>query len=105
MFSYAKETLTNSDDTNILRLLQDHEGLSYEQALDVVKQKIKQKEEDFIPAGLAVLNDPELGQDPEVHRWISSLPYCMGGNKAWSQEASFTYSYYHHSPTLTLHFL
>ena len=86
LFSYAKEKMTNSDDTNIIRILQDHDGLTYEQAMDVVKRKIRQKEQDFIPAGLAVLEHLELGQDPEVHRWIACLPYCMGGNNAWSQE-------------------
>ena len=88
LFSYAKERMTNSDDTNIIRILQDHEGLTYEQAVDIVKRKIRQKEQDFIPAGLAVIQHPDLGQDPEVHRWIASLPYCMGGNLAWSQEVS-----------------
>ena len=88
LFSYAKERLTNSDDTNILRILQDHENITYEEAKSIVEQKILEKERDFIPAGMAVLNDPVLGQDPEVHRWIASLPYCMGGNKAWSQEVS-----------------
>ncbi|KAK7683855.1 hypothetical protein QCA50_013233 [Cerrena zonata] len=87
LFSYAKEYLTQSDDTNVLRMLQDFEGLTYEQAKDTVTKKIRQKEQDFIPAGLAVLNDPELGKDPEVHRWIANLPYCMGGNNAWSQES------------------
>ena len=86
LFSYAKEYLTQSDDTNVLRMLQDFEGLTYEQAKETVTKKIRQKEQDFIPAGLAVLNDPELGKDPEVHRWIANLPYCMGGNNAWSQE-------------------
>ena len=43
--------MTNSDDTNIIRILQDHEGLTYEQAVDIVKRKIRQKEQDFIPAG------------------------------------------------------
>lgn len=85
-FSYVKEKLTNSDDTNIIRILQDHEGLTYEQAKIVIEKKIRQKEQDFIPAGMAVLNDPELGSDPEVRRWIANLPYCMGGNNAWSQE-------------------
>ncbi|CAL1709886.1 unnamed protein product [Somion occarium] len=87
LFSYAKEFMTQSDDTNVIRMLQDFEGLTYEQAKDTVIKKIRQKEQDFIPAGVAVLNDPELGKDPEVHRWIASLPYCMGGNNAWSQES------------------
>ena len=78
--------MTNSDDTNIIRILQDHEGLTYEQAIDVVKKKIRQKEQEFIPAGIAVLEHPMLGRDPEMHRWIACLPYCMGGNLAWSQE-------------------
>ena len=86
LFSYAKERMTNSDDTNIIRILQDYERLTYEQAVDVVKRKIRQKEQDFISAGLTVLHHPALGQDPEVHRWIACLPYCMGGNIAWSQE-------------------
>ncbi|KIM35562.1 hypothetical protein M413DRAFT_32419 [Hebeloma cylindrosporum] len=86
-FSYAKEKLTNSDDTNIIRILQDHEGLSYEQAQKVIENKIRQKERDFIPAGMAVLEHPELGKDPEVRRWIACLPYCMGGNNAWSQSS------------------
>ena len=43
-FSYAKEKLTNSDDTNVIRILQDHEGLSYELAKKVVEDKIRQKE-------------------------------------------------------------
>lgn len=64
----------------------DHEHLTYEEAKVVIEKKIRQKEQDFIPAGLAVLNDPVLGSDPEVHRWIANLPYCMGGNNAWSQE-------------------
>jgi hypothetical protein len=85
-FSYAKEKLTNSDDTNVLRILQDHENLSYEAAKKVVEDKIREKERDFIPAGMAVLNHPDLGKDPEVRRWIACLPYCMGGNNAWSQE-------------------
>ena len=86
LFSYAKERMTNSDDTNILRILQDHEKVTYEEAKSIVEQKILEKERDYIPAGIAVLNDPVLGQDPEVRRWIASMPYCMGGNKAWSQE-------------------
>ena len=81
-FSYAKEKLTNSDDTNVIRILQDHEGLSYELAKKVVEDKIRQKEQDFIPAGMAVLHHPDLGKDPEVWRWIACLPYCMGGNNA-----------------------
>lgn len=85
-FSYLKEKMTQSDDTNIIRILMDHENLTYEQAKDVVEKKILQKEQDYIPAGMAVLNHPELGKDPEVRRWIASMPYCMGGNKAWSQE-------------------
>ena len=80
--------MTNSDDTNILRLLQDYEGITYEEAKVIAEKKIKQKEQDYIPAGMAVLNHPELGKDPEVCRWIASLPYCMGGNLAWSQEVS-----------------
>ena len=87
-FSYLKEKLSDSDQTNIIRILMDHEKLTYEEAKGVIEKKIRQKEADFIPAGLAVLNDPELGKDPEVHRWIASLPYCMGGNNAWSQEVS-----------------
>ncbi|KAJ3558602.1 hypothetical protein NM688_g821 [Phlebia brevispora] len=86
LFSYAKEKMTNSDDTNIIRILQEHEGFTYDQAVDVVKRKIRQKEQDFIPAGLAVLEHPDLSRDPEVHRWVACLPYCMGGNLAWSQE-------------------
>ncbi|KAJ7482246.1 terpenoid synthase [Mycena galericulata] len=88
-FSYAKEKMSNSDDTNIVRILQDHEGLTYAEAAEVIKNKIRQKELDFIPAGVAVLEDPELGQDAEVRRWIACLPYCMGGNLAWSQEVRF----------------
>ena len=65
-FSYAKEKLTNSDDTNVIRILQDHEGLSYELAKKVVEDKIRQKEQDFISAGMAVLHHPDLGKDPEV---------------------------------------
>ncbi|KAF8516476.1 terpenoid synthase [Gautieria morchelliformis] len=87
-FSYVKEIMTNSDEKNILRLLQDSEGLTYEEAKLVVEKKIRQKEDAFIPAGMAVLNDPELGKDPEVRRWIACLPYCIGGNNAWSQEVS-----------------
>lgn len=85
-FSYLKEKLTNSDDTNIIRILMDHENLTYEEAKTAIEKKIRQKEQDFIPAGMAVLNDPVLGKDPEVQRWIANLPYCMGGNNAWSQE-------------------
>ncbi|KAJ7482242.1 terpenoid synthase [Mycena galericulata] len=90
LFSYAKEKMSNSDDTNIVRILQDHEGLTYAEAAEVIKNKIRQKELDFIPAGVAVLEDPELGQDAEVRRWIACLPYCMGGNLAWSQEVRFS---------------
>lgn len=78
--------MTNSDDTNIIRLLQEHENLTYPEAMKVVERKIADKEQSFILAGMAVLDDPILGRDPEVRRWIASLPYCMGGNKAWSQE-------------------
>jgi hypothetical protein len=82
--------MTNSAEKNILGLLQDFEGLTYEEAKVVVENKIRQKEDVFISAGMAVLNDPELGKDPEVHRWIACLPYCMGGNNAWSQEVIYT---------------
>jgi hypothetical protein len=78
--------MTNSDDTNILRILQEQDGLTYSEAAELNKKKIRQKELDFIPAGVAVLDDPQLGQDPEVRRWIACLPYCMSGNLAWSQE-------------------
>lgn len=87
-FSYLKEKMTNSDDTNIIRILMDHEHISYEEAKLVIEKKIKQKEDDYITVGKEILNHPELGKDPEVYRWIASLPYCMGGNIAWSQEAS-----------------
>lgn len=86
-FSYLKEKLSNSDDTNIIRILMDHEGLDYIQASKVVVNKIRQKEQDFIQAGLNVINHPVLGKNPEVHRWIASLPYVMGGNNAWSQQS------------------
>ncbi|KAF8507401.1 terpenoid synthase [Gautieria morchelliformis] len=85
-FSYAKEKMSSTDETNILRLLQDFEDLTYEEAKVVLENKIRQKEDAFIPAGMAVLNDPELGKDPEVRRWIACMPYIMGGNNAWSQE-------------------
>lgn len=89
LFSYAKEKLTDSDETNIMRILQDKEGLSYTQARDVVEELLRQKERDFVSAGLAVLQHPDLGlNDPEVRRWIASLQYCMGGLVAWSQEVS-----------------
>jgi hypothetical protein len=97
-FSYLKEKLSNSDDTNIIRMLMDHEGLDYNEALKVVINKIRQKEQDFIPAGLAVINHPKLGQNSEVHRWIASLPYVMGGNKAWSQEVGTFASFSRISP-------
>ena len=87
-FSYLKEKMTNSDDTNIIRILMDHENLTYQEAKVVIEKKIRQKEQDYIAAGMAVLNDPELGKDPEVYRWIANLQYCMGGNNAWSQEVS-----------------
>jgi hypothetical protein len=67
----------------------DFEKLDYEGASKVVVAKIRQKEQDFIPAGLAVLQDPVLGKNPEVHRWIASLPCVMGGNNAWHQEVTF----------------
>lgn len=85
-FSYLKEKLSNSDHTNIIRILMDHEKVDYDAACKITVAKIRQKEQDFIGAGLAVLNDPVLGKNPEVHRWIASLPYVMGGNAAWSQE-------------------
>uniref|UniRef100_A0A0W0FP99 Terpene synthase n=1 Tax=Moniliophthora roreri TaxID=221103 RepID=A0A0W0FP99_MONRR len=47
LFSYAKEKITNSDDTNIIHILQDYEGLTYQQAIEVVKRKIHEKEEDY----------------------------------------------------------
>lgn len=87
-FSYLKEFMTGSDGTSILRLLQDYEGWTYEEATVVVGRKVRQKEQDYIPARMAVLNHPELGKDPEVCRWIANLPYCMGGNIAWSQEVN-----------------
>lgn len=87
-FSYLKEKMTNSDDTNIIRILMEHEQLTYQEAKVVIEKKIRQKEQDYIAAGMAVLNDPELGKEPEVHRWIANLQYCMGGNNAWSQEVS-----------------
>ena len=82
--------MTNSDDTNILRILQDLQGLNYDQARVAVVDKIHQKEQDFISAGTAVINHSELGGDPQVCQWISCLPYVMGGNVVWSQEVRTT---------------
>ncbi|KAE9386861.1 terpenoid synthase [Gymnopus androsaceus JB14] len=84
-FSYLKEKLSNSDDTNIIRILMDHEACDYISAAKIVVNKIRQKERDFIAAGLAVINDPVLGKNSEVHRWVANMPYVMGGNNAWSQ--------------------
>lgn len=87
-FSYLKEKLSNSDDTNIIRILMDHEACDYISAAKIVVNKIRQKERDFIAAGLAVINDPVLGKNSEVHRWVANMPYVMGGNNAWSQTVS-----------------
>ncbi|KAF9046973.1 terpenoid synthase [Rhodocollybia butyracea] len=84
-FSYLKEKLSNSDDTNIIRFLIEHQGCDYTEAMKMVAEKIQQKEKDFITAGLAVINDPVLGRNPEVYRWVCNLPYVMGASKAWSQ--------------------
>ena len=84
-FSYSKERVINGDENNVVRILQQFDGMTYPQALAKTAEIIRQKERDYIVAGMAVLNDPELGKDPEVQRWIASMPYCMGGNLAWSQ--------------------
>ena len=86
LFSYAKEYMTHSLGVNSLYLLQQGEGMTYEQAKDTIIKKIRQKENDFILAGLAVLNHPELGKDANVRYWISFLPYMAGGHIAWCQE-------------------
>lgn len=90
-FSYLKEKLSNSDDTNIIRILMDHEACDYASAAKIVVNKIRQKERDFIAAGIAVINDPVLGKNPEVHRWVANLPYVMGGNNAWSQTVRISF--------------
>ena len=78
--------MTQSLGQNCLHLLQQWEGITYEQAKDAIINKIRQKESDFIPAGLAVLDHLELGKDANVRYWILFLPYIAGGNIAWSQE-------------------
>ncbi|KAF5343069.1 hypothetical protein D9758_011143 [Tetrapyrgos nigripes] len=77
-FSYLKEKMTNSDDTNIVRILMEHENLTYPEAKVVIEKKIRQKEQDFIGAGMAVLNDPSLGK---IQKYISGLQIC---NTAWA---------------------
>jgi hypothetical protein len=85
LFSYGKERITNSDHMNIVRILQDTEGRTYQQALEFTENLIRQKEKDYIVAALAVLNHPELSKDPAVYPWMASLPYAMGGHMAWAQ--------------------
>ena len=86
LFSYGKECMTGADDTNVLRILQDLDGMTFKEAKITVEQKIKDKEQEFIRAGLEALQDPVLGSNPEVYRWIACLPYCMGGHIAWCHE-------------------
>ncbi|PSR74711.1 hypothetical protein PHLCEN_2v9590 [Hermanssonia centrifuga] len=88
LFSYAKEKLSNSDGKNIMRILQEKDGLNldYTQAVDRVKIMLREKEQEYISAGTACLEDHELGKDPDVRRWIASLPYVMTGNVIWSQQ-------------------
>ncbi|KAF9066974.1 isoprenoid synthase domain-containing protein [Rhodocollybia butyracea] len=86
--SYLKERVSNTDDRNIIRILMDQQGCNYNEAVKIVVEKIREKEKNFIIAGLAVINDPILGKNPEVHRWVSNLPYVMGGHHAWGQTSS-----------------
>ncbi|THG94154.1 hypothetical protein EW026_g7260 [Hermanssonia centrifuga] len=90
LFSYAKEKLSNSDGKNIMRILQEKDGLNldYTQAVDRVKIMLREKEQEYISAGTACLEDHELGKDPDVRRWIASLPYVMTGNVIWSQQTA-----------------
>ncbi|EED79343.1 predicted protein [Postia placenta Mad-698-R] len=84
-YSFPKERLSNSDDTNIIRLLMDSEGVTYKQAAEIVRKKVGEKEKEFILAGEAVLRDPELSRSVNVHRWLTSMPYILGGNIAFHQ--------------------
>ncbi|EED81338.1 predicted protein [Postia placenta Mad-698-R] len=87
-YSYPKERLSNSDDTNIIRLLMDSEGVKYKQAAETVRKKVGEKEKEFILAGEAVLRDPELSRSVNVHRWLTNMPYILGGNIAFHQTVS-----------------
>lgn len=75
-----------NDPENIYTILSNQFSFTYSQARAALKGKMKERERDFVAAGQAVYDDPILGSDPEVRRWIACLPYGMGGYLAWSQE-------------------
>lgn len=66
----------------------DSEGVTYKQAGEIVRKKVGEKEKEFILAGEAVLRDPELSRSVNVHRWLTSMQYILGGNIAFHQTVS-----------------
>lgn len=86
LLAYAEDKIPDTDQENIFTVLRNQCQLTYSQARISLEHKMKERERDFVAAGLAVYNDPILGSNPEVRRWIACLPYGMGGYLAWSQE-------------------
>ncbi|KAJ7138327.1 isoprenoid synthase domain-containing protein, partial [Mycena epipterygia] len=86
LFSYTKEVLTDSAQTNLITMLQKFEGVpSASEAILKVREAIKQREEQLVEACKAVLADEVFGKDPEVRRWMAALEYLHSGNCWWSQ--------------------
>jgi hypothetical protein len=81
LFSFTKERLTNSSETNIITMLQRLEGVpSEKEAILAVRNAIFRREFQVLEAREKVLRDPVFGADPEVRRWMMALQYLASGN-------------------------
>lgn len=81
--------MPSTDEENIFTILSNQYQLTYDQVRIILENKMKERERDFVRAGISVYSDPLLGLDAEIRRWISCLPYGMGGYLAWSQEVRY----------------
>ena len=88
LFSYTKEVLTNSAETNLITMLQKFEGLPSDRAIEKVRNAISEREGQLLEACKEVLADPVFGKDVEVRRWIMALQYLHSGNCWWSQHVN-----------------
>lgn len=84
--------MPSTDEENIFTVLSNQYQLTYDQIRITLENKMKERERDFVRAGILVYSDPSLGPNAEVRRWISCLPYGMGGYLAWSQEVRYIFN-------------
>ncbi|KZP16739.1 terpenoid synthase [Athelia psychrophila] len=88
LLAYLDDKMPSTDEENIFTVLSNQYQLTYDQIRITLENKMKERERDFVRAGILVYSDPSLGPNAEVRRWISCLPYGMGGYLAWSQETT-----------------